>query len=267
MKRPIHLPNYNEPPLTEVALGVQFTPVNGYKSVYSAKVWELFKENFPKVQEFPLTETQFETFGGMNVQPSFQLQVGTPPVGSRLWFLSDDESHILQFQPDRLVTNWRKQKGSQSYPRFEGIAESFEKNLQVLAEYFGSSFKCQIDINQVEVVYVNIIPVDDFSQANNWFSLWVDGDLNIESLSTSFNEVIFDESNKPFARLKYEIQSVFSHDGKNKAFTLSLTYRGKPTENDIESAMKFIELGRETIVSRFDQITTDKAHQIWGKQK
>jgi len=267
MKRPIHLPDYDEPPLTEVALGVQFAPVSEYKSVYSSKVWELFKEDFPKLQEFPLAETQFETFGGINVQPSFQLQVGAPPVGSLLWFISNDENHILQFQPNRLVTNWRKQKNSQPYPRFEGIAKSFEKNLQTLAEHFDSSFNCQIDINQAEVAYVNIIPVGDFSKANDWFSLWTGGNLNIESLSTNFTEVILDESNKPFARLRYDIQSVFSHDGKNKAFKLSLVYKGKPTQNDIESAMKFIELGREMIVSRFDHITTDKAHQIWEKQK
>lgn len=265
MKRPIHLPDYDEPPLTEVALGVQFTPVSEYTAVNSSDVWGLFKEDFPKNQEFPRTEAQFETFGGMNVKPSFQFQIGSPPVGSRLWFISDDDSHILQFQPDRLVTNWRKQEGRQPYPRFEGINESFENNLKTLEKYFDSSFNCKLDINQAEVVYVNIIPVASFSEANDWLSLWASDDLNIESLSTSFNEVILDDSHMPFARLKYEIQSVFLLDAESKALKLTLTYRGKPAKNDIESASEFIKFGREIIVSRFDQITTDKAHQIWKK--
>jgi len=264
MRRPTHQPDYSDPPLVEVALSIQFTPVNEYKSVYSSDIWGLFKKDFPKIREVPLTESQFETFGGKNVQ-GFQFQVGAPPVGTRLWFISDDESHILQFQPDLLVTNWKKLRVADPYPRFEGIAESFEDNIGTLAKYFEFKFKCQIDINQAEVAYVNIIPVSDFSEFGKWFSLWNDDYLNIESLATNFNEVILDESNKPVARLKHEIHSVLTPDGKGKAFRLSLTYKGKPLENDIGSAMKFIAAGREAIVSRFDHITTDKAHQTWGK--
>lgn len=266
MKPPMKLPGYNKPPLDEVVLGVQFAPISGYKSVHSSMVWELFKEDFPKVQELPLTESQFETFGGMNIQPNFQFQVGGPPVGSRLWFLTADDSHILQFQPDRIVTNWRKAKSVQDYPRFEGIASSFKSNLQTLVDFVRSFFDYDVDINQAEVVYVNIIPVEHFSEMGEWFSIWCCDNLDVESFSSSFTEVILDESNKPYARLKYEISSVFSNDGSVKAFRLSLTFKGKPVENDIESAMKFIATGRETIVSRFDQITTDKAHKIWEKQ-
>lgn len=267
MNRPEHLPDFADPPLDEVVLGVQFAPVPDYASVYAWKVWELFKAEFPKVQELPLLETQFETFGGTNVQPSFQFHVGAPPVGSRLWFVSDDDNHLLQFQPDRFLTNWRKHPNPQPYPRFEGIAEAFVHNFETLAEHFASDFAYQIDINQAEVGYINIIPVEDFSQAGDWFSLWDGEHLNVEALTTSFNEVIRDAAGKPFARLKHEIQSVITVEGKRKAFKLSLTYKGKPAGNDISSAMEFLTAGREAIVVRFDHITTSKAHQIWGKQE
>lgn len=264
MKQPDCLPDFTDPPLSEVVMGIQFAPVPDYISVYSMKVWELFKSEFPQVNEQPILDPQFEMFGGANIQAGPKIHVGGPPIGSRLWFLSNDESHLLQFQPDRFLTNWRKNPNSQPYPRFEGIAETFENNLNKLARHFESDFDYQIDINQAEIAYINIIPVDDFSEASNWFRIWSSGHLDIDALNASFNEVIRDDTNMPFARLNHQIQSVFAADGKHKAFRLSLSYKGKPIRNDIDSAMQFFARGREAIVTRFEAITTKEAHNTWG---
>ncbi len=267
MPRPNHLPDFREPPLDEVVLGVQFAPIPTYTSVYAEKIWNLFRKVYPKVEEQLLLPPQFETFGGANLQPSFKFQVGVPPVGSRLWFVSEDENSLLQFQPDRFLTNWRKRPNLQAYPRFEGLAGTFSDNLKVLAQCLRSDFSYEIDINQAEVVYINLIPVEDLSQAGKWFSLWSGGLLNIEALNTSFTEVIVDANGKPFARLIHEIQSVFTVDGQHKAFSLTLTFRGKPNGTDIEAAMEFLSAGRDAIVTRFGEITTGEAHTFWGRQE
>lgn len=265
MQRPDHLPDFSSPPLDEVVLGVQFAPVPGYTSVHSLKVWELFQNEFPRIQEHPILEPQFETFGGANVQAGPMIHVGAPPVGSRLWFLSDDESHLIQFQPGRFNTNWRRQPNPQPYPRFEGLSEAFETNISKLAQHLASEFSYEMEINQAEVTYVNIIPVDEFSNAGDWFEVLNGGGIEIEGLSTSFNEVIRGDDGKPFARLNHRIQSVFTVDGKNKAFSLSLTFKGKPHGSDVNSAMDFLKFGRDAIVTRFGKITTEKAHQHWGR--
>ncbi|EEE35440.1 conserved hypothetical protein [Rhodobacteraceae bacterium KLH11] len=266
MQLPDHLPDFTDPPLDEVVLGVQFAPVPSYTSVYAMEIWELFKESFPKVLEQPILEPQFETFGGLNVQTGPKIQFGSPPVGSRLWFLSNDENHLLQFQPDRFLTNWRRQPNPQPYPRYEGIAASFLENLKKLEAHFADRFAYKIDINQAEIGYINVIPVDDFSEASDWFRMWNGAHLNTEALNASFNEVITDQEGKPLARLRHDLQSVFSVDGKSRAFRLSLTYKGKPAGSDLVSAMEFISGGREASVEKFDEITTETAHRIWGKQ-
>lgn len=267
MTRPEQLPDYTDPPLDEVALGVQFVPVPNYTSVFAWKVWELFKAEYPEVQELPPINTQFETFGGLNLQPSLQFHLGVPPVKSRLWFISPDENHLLQYQADMFLLNWRKHPNPQPYPHFEEIISAFGQNLQTLKKYFDSDFSYQININQAEVTYINIIPVESFSAAGDWFSLWDGKGLELEALNTSFDEIIRDQGGKPFARLKHEIQSVITVDGKQKALRVSLTYRGRPATNDIDSALDFLKEGRERIVTRFDYITTNKAHYIWGKKK
>lgn len=265
MSRPDHLPDFMDPPLDEVVLGTQFAPVPGYMSVHSMKVWELFKAEFPNLRELPVLEPQFETFGGINAQAGPRIQVGDLPVGSRLWFLSDDENHLIQFQPDRFITNWRRKPNTRPYPRFEGLAKDFETNIRKLASHFESDFGYRVSINQAEIAYINIIPVDSFSDAGQWFELWNGGAFEVEALNTSFNEVIKGADGKPFARLSHQIQSVFAANGKQRAFRLSLTFKGKPARSDIESAVEFLSAGRNFIVTRFGEITTEEAHMKWGK--
>lgn len=267
MTRPKHLPDFADPPLDEVVLGVQFAPVAPYSSVHARDIWELFSNEYPAVEEQPLLHPQFETFGGANIQPNIQFQIGNPQVGSRLWFVSTDDSHLLQFQRDRFLTNWRRRPINGPYPRYEKIAKRFENSLIILGNHLKDKFSYYMDINQAEATYINIIQVDNFSDVGNWFSLWNDGILNIEGVNASFSEVIKDENGKPHARLFHEIQSVFSIDGKHRAFKLTLTFRGKPAHNDIESAIGFLSKGREAIVLRFKQITTNRAHQMWKIQQ
>ena len=264
MNRPAHLPDFSEPPLDEVVLGVQFSPMQNYSSVYAGTVHSLFQGEFPKIAEQPLLSPQFETFGGGNVQAGPRIQVGSPPIGSRLWFLSQDENHLLQFQADRFLGNWRRRPNAEEYPHFEGLADAFEKNLRRLDEFFHDCFGKTIEVNQAEVSYINVIPLDGFADAEAWLAVWSGGKIDVESVNLSFSEVIRGKDGKPFARLLHHVQSVFTTDGKKRALRLSLEFKGKPKSETIEEAMAFLRRGREAIVLRFKEITTSEAHQAWG---
>ncbi|MDP2738907.1 MAG: hypothetical protein Q8O82_09480 [Pseudorhodobacter sp.] len=98
MTRPEHLPDYSRPPLDDVILGVQFASVPAYTSVDSKGVWDLFRSDFPKIQEHPVLDPQFETFGGANLQVGPQIIVGAPPVGKQTLVL------ILRREPPDAVS-------------------------------------------------------------------------------------------------------------------------------------------------------------------
>lgn len=267
MPRPDHLPDFTDPPLDEVVLGIQFSPVPGYTAIDSMDVWSLFKGEFPNVEEHSVLEPQFETFGGANVQAGPKIRVGSLPIGSRLWFLSEDGNHLLQFQPDRFVANWRRQPNAQVYPRFEGLCEAFEANVGKLRDHLKRRFDHNLEINQVEVGYINIIPVDEFSEMNGWLKMWENTKIEIEALNISFNEVFKSNDEKPYARLNHQIQSVYTSNGKRRAYRLSLVFKGKPAGEDIASAIAFLQTGRDAIVTRFGEITTERAQQAWGRVK
>ncbi len=259
------MPNFERPPLEEVVLGVQFETIPNYKSIFAHEIRNLFKSSHPIVSEQAMLPPNFESFGGRNPQPSFQVQFGSPPVGSRQWFATEEGNDLIQFQSDRFIANWRKLPRPQDYPRFEGISKKFEENLRSLDNYVIEKFGTPLSINQSEVAYINIIPVNDFSDAINWFKLWDNGKISLENLNINFDEVVKNAAEKPFARLKHHIQSVYSADGNQRAFRLSLTFIGKPDSTDLDSAMAFIRDGRERIVTRFGMITTEKAQLNWGR--
>jgi len=266
MQRPHDLPDFSNPPLDEVVLGVQFAPVPKYSSVASREVWGLFKNAFPIVEEHLLLSPQFETFGGANPLPDLSSFLEQPPVGTRLWFLSQDLNHLIQFQPDRFITNWRRTANALPYARFETIADSFEKNLLLLAEHFKAAFNYQVEINQAEVTYINLIPVGEFAEAGRWFSICNSGSGDVEAIRNNFVQVVTDGGGKPYARFVTEIESVFLLPARKKAFKMSLAFKGKPEASDIPSAIEFLRDGRERIVKQFCDITTAEAHESWGRR-
>lgn len=264
MPRPADLPEYGAPPLNELVLGVQFAPIPGYSTIDSGAVWELFRSEFPVVQEQPALSPQFETFGG-GPSPGVQIQFRPVFGPMRLWFITEQGDHLLQFQPDRLLLNWR-QNGEGSYPRYERIAETFHECLCKLADHVQATKSYILDINQVEITYINIIPVDDVSEHSRWLKIVPALGLPIEAMNANFTEVARSDDGKPIARLHHDLRTVISIDGRNKAFQLDLTYRGKPALPGIDGALKLLGKGRAAIVKRFTELTTKEAHDAWKRK-
>ncbi|MCL4672643.1 MAG: TIGR04255 family protein [Sphingomonadaceae bacterium] len=265
MSRPADLPDYHEPPLNELVLGVQFDPIPGYSTVDAGAIWSLFRSEFPVVQEQPPLAPQFETFGG-GPSPGVHIQFG-PMIGHmRLWFVTEQGDHLLQFQPDRLLLNWR-QNGEGTYPRYEQIAKAFQESLSKLCNHVQAEMGYELDINQIEITYINIIPVEDTSEQSKWLTIFPAFGFPIEAMSANFSEISQSEDGKSIGRLHHELRSAVSIDGRNKALQLNLTYRGKPTLPGIDGALELLGKGRLAIVKRFTELTTNEAHNAWKRTK
>jgi len=263
MPRPADLPDYAAPPLNELVLGVQFAPISNYSTVEAGAIWQLFSSEFPNVQEQPILSPQFETFGG-GASPGVQIQFGPMAGPMRLWFVTQQGDHLLQFQPDRLLLNWR-QNGEGAYPRYERIAETFRECLCKLDNYVQTTRSYGLDINQIEITYINVIPVEHVSEHSKWLEIMPAFGFPIEAMSANFTEVARSEDGKPIARLHHDLRSVISIDGRNKAFQLNLTYRGKPTLPGIDGALELLGKGRVAIVKRFTELATKAAHDVWKR--
>lgn len=266
--RPEHLPDFKLPPLNEVVIGLQFSTPQGYQQIRAGEVWSLFSQEYPNVQEQPALEPTFETFGGPfqhAPRPSFSFITGC--THDRFWFLSQDGAELIQFQQDRLLHNWRKiGDKTNDYPRFESMVSKFSTELNKLEQFVSSLAPQRLAINQCEVSYINHIPLDRGAgeRLSDWLRFVNFAHDDPDDFSMSIRSVIRDASGKPLGRFIAESALGFLPDGQ-QIIVLTLTVKGAPLGTDIDSGLKFLALGREEIVRRFADLTTDQAHQKWER--
>jgi uncharacterized protein (TIGR04255 family) len=260
MTRPPNLPDFADPPLYEVVLGVQFAPVLGYSQIRAGEVWSLYKDRFPLVEEHPPLAPTFETFGRPQAT-QFGLGFVTGASHDRFWFLTLSKEELIQFQQDRLMHNWRKVGDEKNpYPRFETMIRDFEKELRSLEGYFVSLATQAILINQCEVTYVNHIPLE---QPDNWLRFVRFGGIEIDDFAMTFRRTLL-RKGEPVGRLICETTSVIAA-GNKLMLRLALTARGAPSHPDMHAALELLRENREVVVHAFAELTTETAHKTWKR--
>lgn len=262
--RPKHLPNFQAPPLNEVILGVQFSPPRNYQQILAGEVRSLFRAEYPQVQEQPALPPSFETFG-LPVSSS-QLQLIGGASHDRFWFLSSEGDELIQFQQDRLLHNWRKVGGgTNEYPRFERMVERFKAELLKLETYAGTLAPQTLQITQCEITYINHIGAGprDALVVGDWLRfLAFQAPMRADDFAMTFREIISDDTGRPYGRLIVEAAMGSKEDG-SALVALTITVRGAPKEPTIGAVVDFLSKGRELVVLRFAQMTTDAAHKHW----
>src|ERR1043166_5147847 len=158
----ISLPDFVKPPVTEVALSVQFNPLPELKAPQLGLLWNEFRSRFPKAEQQPPLDSVMEKFGVRGpgkVNVRFEMGVPVP----RCWFLNEAGTELIQVQQDRFAHNWRKVGEEDSYPRYEYICETFKAELGIFCQFLARERLGELIPNQCEVIYVNHI-----APGENW---------------------------------------------------------------------------------------------------
>lgn len=268
------LPSFENPPLVEVVLGVQFEPLERMNTTHFGSLWQAFSRDFPQVEENAPLEPAFERFGlGMPIQPPRRPQFLTRPELPRLWFISEDESQLVQVQKDRFIHNWRKREGG--YPRYESIRSNFVGELEQFMAFADNHDLGPVQPNQVEATYINhILPCECWSEFGQlWKVLNPVGEPNWNGSLPSPETVTFGASfvitatgsAEPVGRLHVRAEPAIHNENRQRLLKMTLTARGTPTNPTAASVFEFLDRGREFIVRGFEQLTTPEMHAIWRK--
>src|SRR5690242_236660 len=112
------LPDYEQPPVVEVASSIQFGSVPGLDAARLGLLWSVFRKEYPRTEQYPPLAHEVETFGAPTVsQISFSV---APMISPRCWFTNEKGTRLLQVQHDRFVLNWRKlDKDDEVYPHYD----------------------------------------------------------------------------------------------------------------------------------------------------
>jgi uncharacterized protein (TIGR04255 family) len=268
------LPDFAAPPVTEVALSVQFDPLTVLRTPHLGLLWQDFRDRFPKTEEHSPLPPVIEKFGLIGLAPIGVRFEATPPV-PRCWFLNEAGTKLIQVQQDRFVHNWRKIGQGDEYPRYEQIRQTFETELGIFCQFLAREQLGELAPNQCEVTYVNQILSgrgwEKHGQLGEVVTMWTSHHSDEflsepEDVHLAVRYVIPDSTGNPLGRLLVNVEPAYRVSDGTPIFVLQLTARGKPDGEGVEGVLKFFDRGREWIVRGFASMTSPLIHKIWERR-
>lgn len=267
MTLPERLPHFEHPPLERVSLGAVFDPLPRLQTVHLGLFWaELGQEDFPTVQEMNARPAVIEEFPARREAPDFDLSFLDRPQLPRVVWTHVSGDIQVALQNDAFQVAWRR--GSTPYPRYEHPREIFERTFQLWRSFAESNGLGSVRTRQAEVSYANSLPA-----GSGWTELAGVADLvrvatPVPGRSGLLEEFHYSDTyrvagDEHRGRMKL---SLFSGDGSadDQAATLTLTIKG-PTRD--ANLLEYLDFGHEAIVAAFVEVTTDRAHELWGRRQ
>jgi uncharacterized protein (TIGR04255 family) len=264
------LPSFKQPPITEVALSIQFEALPGLRAIHLGAIWDIFgRTEFPRTEEQPPLPPQSERVGASHGFFPPQISILNVPPLPRYFFISSNGSEVIQIQQDRFGYNWRKREEEDEYPRFGAIEAKFQEYAGRFVSFIQEHGLGDARITQAEVTYVNLIRTEG-----------VPGKVEkvVSVFSGDYTDHFLHDPEEVHLALKYPITRNGQFCGRlyvdvrptasledGAALNMVLSARGKPDGNDIKAAQGFFEVAHEQIVSGFASITSKQMHLIWGR--
>ncbi|NLX56657.1 MAG: TIGR04255 family protein [Planctomycetaceae bacterium] len=264
------LPEFEHPPVVEVALSVQFDRLD-VATPQLALVWQRFRDRFGRVEDKPELEAAFERFAPTEKRAQgVRFEIGSFP-GMRFWFVNESGHELVQVQRDRFVRNWRKTEEQPEYPRYGNLRAAFVTDWS----YFETFAKEELDVplvpNQCEVTYVNIIEAKGPGRLCDVLSIvndrYTEEYLNEpETAELQFHFALKGNDEKPWGRLHVEAGPAIRMSDNRPVVRLSLTARGNPPSQDCDGMLASLDSCHEAVVRGFSSITTPAMHKAWGRK-
>lgn len=264
------LPEFDAPPLVEVALSVQFNQIPSFQCTHVGLLWKDCFGDFPNTRQLPAIEPVYEKLGVRQVSASPKIELISSEQSSRIWILNEQGDELIQVQQDRFIRNWRKVTKDGVYPRYENhIKPSFLKDYSKFTTYLQEKGLGEVVPNQCEVTYINHLTYDGYnhSKLGDMISIINPsyahvGNIEFEDTRLHFRNILLDDNNQFQGRLHINIEPAYRAEDDMPIAVLSLTARGKPLTEDMKGIEAFFDIGRSHIVNNFKSITTEKMHSF-----
>ena len=274
---PERLPEYERPPVVEVALAIEFDEPVGFRSLNLGLIaagWSdwlpLAEERPPLPRMGPPTEDLLDDL----VDSLFGLDSSALEEPPRLWLQNEVGDQVVQIQRDRLVVNWRKE-GASSYPRYRFVRAMLQDSWDRLTGLCGGLGYETPTPDLCEMQYINhigneqgwISSQDTARLIVPWHGVEDNEFLPAEHLCRFSMHCHFLADREGWLDIDGWTTSVVDDDGDldSERLVLNLTSRGHALLNDFESALAFFDVAHVWIVRGFTAVTSPLAHETWGR--
>lgn len=270
-----NLPEFDNPPVVEVASSIQFKAIEGLDTTRLARLWAVYRERYPRTEQQPPISHEIETFD-LPTPPRMTFKIQPALARLRWWFMNDEGTRLLQIQHDRFALNWRKlEREEEKYPHYKQLRGQLLEEFGHFDEFLRGEGLSSPVPDQVELTYVNHIPAGQpggpREPAARFTTLW--GGEPVKSLLPAAEElnfatryVMYDDAGKPLGRLHIQLESSYKVADNSPVFGLQLMGRGAPEGDGLAGAFKFLDRAHRWIVQSFADITTPEMHKLWKRK-
>lgn len=267
------LPDYEQPPVVETILGVQFERMPNWTNAHAGAFWKtLDGTEWPTTADAQPIQPQYERFGdSAQWARGLKIQISQSPA-ARLQITNKAGNRMIQLQNGRMHFNWLGSDGG-GYPRYSAIRSEFGTMLSRFQEYCAREQVGDLRPNQWEVTYINLIPQGTvWNSAADWGFFrplgampTIDNLVAAESFSGEWHFEIPKQQGRLHIDWRHIERTKPESDDDLAAIQLNLTARGplESAESTSATILERLDLGHDTIVSAFQELMSDSANRYW----
>jgi uncharacterized protein (TIGR04255 family) len=262
---------FENPPIVELVLGVQFAPLRGLSSGHIGWFWKRYlgDEWTNAVDTFPIMD-QFETFGNQPRAkvPDLSVLLNQGPLARRVQISTETGARMVQVQPTRFHYNW--QKKAHAYPSYQDMSREFHLNFERFARFVAEAKLGPLEPNQWEITYVDHVPKGNlWENSSDWHKIFpgllapsslIDG-ISFESVGGEWHF----EIRPGKGRLHLGIQYGLVGEQSEPTLILNSTARGPINQETRLDLRAGLALGHEKLIEAFLKITSPEAHKAWKR--
>lgn len=266
-------PTFLKPPVVELVLGAQFSPLTKFTTAHNGLFWnEIRTDGWTEPSdESPLVD-QFELFDRARWVPSQGLQLQIKPVKmpSRFMLAHESQDRLLQIQQSRFHLNWRKRDAF--YPSYKNLIQQFEDEFARFQNFVEGQGLGKIALNQWELTYIDAFPKGELWETPEDWSKLLPGlfetlfDTNGLGLSLEQRGAEWSYEIQP-KRGRLHVVASLGRWGEEKrdCLLLQTTARGPIGKDGATTLREGLDIGHDTAVGSFLRIVSASTKKDWGQ--
>jgi len=206
--------------------------------------------------------------------PEMVFTTMTRPELPRTWFISADDSVLIQLQADRLLLNWRRGATNAEYPHFETVSGRFRAIYQQFEAFVADAELGTIQPEFCEMTYVNQFRPKDadggLPNVRDILRLWPEPfgqEWNVRADAVRFQADyrMLPVNGESPGRLTASLNVANMQSIPSQVLQFELAARGRPLGDGFNGVIAFHERARENIVRYFAAVTTETAQNEWHR--